>query len=105
MSRALLCVKCGRRYPDGRWTVPPGPDGPAESTRTTTGRAKTPTTEQRTMTIYTDGHKERTILPLTNYDCDLCNAPIAPRDRAKAVTVWQPSRQDEPGLWETEYLT
>jgi hypothetical protein len=102
--RHLRCRQCARTEPRGRYTIPPGPDGPAESYRVIDGTARAPTPGQRTISITTPAGIKVEELTRDHYDCDLCGAAIRPGDPAVAITAWQPSRQQEPPSWEGEYL-
>jgi hypothetical protein len=98
--RHLLCEACGKDTPEGRRLVfEATPYEPAEWQRVVRGVARTPRPEQRV--IYVNGEP----FPQTpgQYECDRCNAPIAPGQPATCQTVWR-ADQAEPPAWEDEYL-
>jgi hypothetical protein len=74
--------------------------GPAEYERVVWGTAKQPTREQRT--IFINGVAQAS-LPMTEYNCDLCNDPITPGSRCCAFTAW-PEGRPPIAAWESEYL-
>jgi hypothetical protein len=105
MMRELLCAKCAKGAANGVVVVFAGtPDEPAEHARVVSGRARTPTANQRTIRVFADGTESTHEMPRAFFNCDHCNGEITPGDRAWCRTIWIPSRQPEPPEWEHDYL-
>jgi hypothetical protein len=102
--RHLLCATCAKDKQNGtRQIYARSPIGePAEFERIVWGVAKTPTAEQRTMSV----NGEPMTLTAGQFDCDLCNAPIRPGERACAQSVWAEGGMWAKGIghWESEFL-
>jgi len=100
--RQALCAGCGKQYETGTREIYAKNDigEPAEWARVMRGLANTPTPRQRTMTVNGAAFP----LPIEHFDCDFCGTALMPGTPIVCVTVWQPERQQEPPIWETDYL-
>lgn len=103
--RRLYCLPCADRwYPErGHYKTPANADDPPLGYRVIAGVAKTPTANQRKITVFTMGKVEERPLPLEHFDCDGCGKPILPGAPCVTVTVWR-SADLEPGTWERDYI-
>lgn len=108
--KQILCDACATlplfsRAPlrEGRYELMPKSDigEPAEWARVEHGIAREPTAQQRTMYV----NDVPMPLPPSFYNCDYCNADIAPGASAWCVTIWQPALRPEPPRWEDQFLT
>jgi hypothetical protein len=98
--RHILCEGCaGKHSGEGRrMLLAATAFEPAEYERIMVGIARTPTPDQRVMTIGTEAMK----LAPGYFNCDDCNERIMPGEPATARTVWVADR--EPAPWEHEFL-
>ncbi len=101
MKRELLCRKCVDKFKPG---VTPVKTDRGFFRRSTLGITKQPEPHLREITIHTENKSETKQLPLSNYDCDACGKPVGPGVESIAITTWNSEREDEPPMWEEEYL-
>jgi hypothetical protein len=96
MIRKLLCRKCGDKF-----KMHPEDIRDGWLHRLVYVAAVVP--EGHGMTFITEGQAPQ-FTPLTDLLCDYCSEPITGENVA-ALTMWQTSREGEPGPWEREYGT
>ena len=99
--RHLLCHKCLRRHlPAGeRLARKASKSGPAEFQRVVLGTAKQPQQDQRWQSVNGDV----TLLPVSHFNCDSCDAEIEPGQVCSGWSVWREDMLSVPE-WESEYL-